>query len=73
MPTARGAGQGLHALPPLAGRAAQQGEVSRVTARTLDENDPCEAMLARACFTDVRNDGAVLHGSWTPAPCAKRR
>jgi RimJ/RimL family protein N-acetyltransferase len=63
--SARGAGHGSEALRLLVGWAAQQADVRRVVARSLVENEPSKAVLARAGFTDVGTDGDLVHYSWT--------
>jgi RimJ/RimL family protein N-acetyltransferase len=65
-PSARGVGHGSEALQLLVGWAAKQADVRRVVARTLVENEPSKAVLARAGFTNVGSDGDLLQYSWTP-------
>jgi RimJ/RimL family protein N-acetyltransferase len=66
VPSARGAGHASEALRLLVGWAARQADVHEVVARTLTDNEPSKAVLARAGFTEIGTDGNLIRYSWVP-------
>jgi len=68
-PSARGAGHASEALRLLVSWAGRRAEVRRVVARTLVDNEPSKAVLARAGFIETGTDGNLIRYSWAPDAC----
>jgi RimJ/RimL family protein N-acetyltransferase len=67
-PSARGAGHASEALGLLLGWVARQTDVREAVARTLIDNEPSKAVLARAGFTEIGADRNFIRYRWVPAP-----